>query len=207
MLDTNGEEDLPEIERKPFNLLSAEEVNCMKGAVAPTRKLYARECFKTIRYPEGKLFEDEFVTYRILFSEKSIAYVDEPIYSYFLREGSLMHSRWNPRYLDAIDAYKEQIAFFEQNGLLKSQKRSVMNMTNSIIIQFHDASRCDAHEQIRILRREMRALILKYGKRGYGWISFKDNQGAYEVLYPRLMWVYWVCESRISRFLKKKGKG
>lgn len=201
VFDTDEKKELPKIKNKECKLLSAEEVNCMRGTVAPTRKLYAKECFKNVRYPEGKLFEDEFVTYKLLFEEEKIAFVDEPIYYYYLREGSLMHSKWNPKYLDALEAYKEQINYFEQRGLMRSQERSVKNMMDNIIVQFHNASQNNAYEQIRILKTEMRKLIRKYGKKGYGWISFSENQGAYEVMYPKLMWIYWVSKSKIMKLL------
>ena len=204
VFDTDGKKELPKIKNNEYKLLSAEEVNCMRGVVAPTRKLYARECFKNIRYPEGKLFEDEFVTYKLLFEEEYIAYVDEQIYYYYLREGSLMHSKWNPRYLDALEAYKEQITYFEQKGLVRSQERSVINMMNNIIVQYHNALQYNAYEQIHILKVEMRELIRRYGKKGYGWISFQANQGAYEVTHPKLMWIYWVGKSKIMKLLGKE---
>ena len=43
-------------------------------------KLYKKECFSTIRYPVGKIHEDEFVTYRILFEKEYVAVVDQPLY-------------------------------------------------------------------------------------------------------------------------------
>ena len=42
-------------------------------------KLYSRECFKEIRYPVGKIHEDEFVTYRLLFAQEKIAVVAQPM--------------------------------------------------------------------------------------------------------------------------------
>ena len=38
-------------------------------------KLYSRSCFRDIRYPVGKIHEDEFVTYRLLFAQEAIAVV------------------------------------------------------------------------------------------------------------------------------------
>lgn len=203
VFDTDGKGEIPGLKECESYVISSEEANSMRGAVAPTRKLYDIECFKNIRYPEGRLFEDEFVTYKILFGAENIAYVNEQIYYYFIREGSLMHSNWNPRYLDALDAYKEQIDFFSEAGYINSEKRSVINMMNNIIVQFHNASKKKAYPQIKIMRKEMRKLVRKYGKFGYGWISFRNNQGAYEVLHPQMMWVYWVIKSKIGKTLGK----
>ena len=79
-------------------------------------KLYNKECLKTIRYPIGRLHEDEFTTYKILFACDKISYIDAPFYMYYQNENSIT-SLWNPKRLDAIDAYKEQIKFFNQRNL------------------------------------------------------------------------------------------
>lgn len=46
--------------------------------------LYSRSCFRDIRYPVGKIHEDEFVTYRLLFAQKEIAVIPAPLYAYFI---------------------------------------------------------------------------------------------------------------------------
>ncbi len=79
-------------------------------------KLYRKELFQGIRYPVGKLNEDEFATYQILFPEETVAYINQPLYFYFQNQGSIMHSTWSERKMVAYDARDEQIAYFLQNG-------------------------------------------------------------------------------------------
>lgn len=93
-------------------------------------KLYNKECLKTIRYPVGRLHEDEFTTYKLLFSCDNISFVDAPFYMYYQNENSIT-SVWNPRRLDAIDAYKEQIEFFKQ-----MQLSDVVTQQSSIMLRF-----------------------------------------------------------------------
>ena len=79
-------------------------------------KLYSKSCFQTIRYPVGKIHEDEFVTYRLLFAQKSIAVISAPLYAYFLNAQGIIRSAWSPRRLQAWEAYDEQLAFFRSLG-------------------------------------------------------------------------------------------
>lgn len=79
-------------------------------------KLYRRDCFATIRFPVGKLHEDEFTTYRVLFQQEKLTYVPAPFYAYYWNPQSITGSRWNPRRTDVWEAYRQQIRFFEDRG-------------------------------------------------------------------------------------------
>ncbi len=57
------------------------------NAVVAWGKLYAKELFDEIRFPQGKLHEDEFVTYRLLFQCETIAAVQTPLYFLFSASG------------------------------------------------------------------------------------------------------------------------
>ncbi|MDR1540569.1 MAG: glycosyltransferase [Clostridiales bacterium] len=52
-------------------------------------KLYKRELFSNVRFPEGKVSEDKFVAYKLLLKAGRIVYHPEPLYYYFQRSGSL----------------------------------------------------------------------------------------------------------------------
>ena len=86
------------------------------NAVIACAKLYCIDCFLELRYPVGKLHEDEFTTYRILFAQKQIAVTDAQLYYYFQNNAGITRSQWNPRRLDVLTAQKEQVAFFQKHG-------------------------------------------------------------------------------------------
>ena len=51
--------------------------------IVPWNKLYRRELFDGIRYPAERIFDDEFVTYRLLWKAKRICFTDQQFYSSF----------------------------------------------------------------------------------------------------------------------------
>ena len=53
------------------------------NAVVAWGKLYKKKDFTEIRYPVGKVHEDEFTTHKILFKYYNIAFVNEELYYYF----------------------------------------------------------------------------------------------------------------------------
>lgn len=79
-------------------------------------KLYNRKLFDTIRYPYGKLHEDEFITYKLYSKSKKVVYVPTPGYYYLQREQSIMNAQFTIRALDRLEAYQEREEFFCEIG-------------------------------------------------------------------------------------------
>ncbi|WKX27168.1 glycosyltransferase family 2 protein [Tatumella ptyseos] len=52
-------------------------------------KLYKKSSFIEIKYPEGMLFEDFAISYEVFFNKK-IIFLDDPLYNYRIRAGSIM---------------------------------------------------------------------------------------------------------------------
>lgn len=58
--------------------------------VVAWNKLYRRALFDTVRYPEGKLHEDEFIIHRLAYQCERIVCIAKPLYYYVRRNGSIM---------------------------------------------------------------------------------------------------------------------
>ena len=83
-------------------------------------KLYRREHFQTLRYPEGKNFEDVFTTYQVLFTRGKTALIDEPLYYYFNNAEGISHSPWKPSELVIFEGMKNQMDFYREHGFSKA---------------------------------------------------------------------------------------
>lgn len=76
-------------------------------------KLYRREAIGDLRFPVGKLHEDEFFTWKVLLKCEIIAVSDAPLYYYFHRSGSIMET-FSPKRLDFFEArYERHIYLLE----------------------------------------------------------------------------------------------
>ncbi|MBD7913312.1 glycosyltransferase family 2 protein [Clostridium cibarium] len=77
-------------------------------------KLYKRNLFREIRFPVGRLHEDEFITYKVIFKAKKIVLTTAQLYYYWQREDSIMGSGFSLKgRLDALDAFEERGNFFD----------------------------------------------------------------------------------------------
>lgn len=67
-------------------------------------KLYKSELFKDIRFPEGKIHEDTFTTYRVLEKTEKVCTNDYRGYYYRVREDSITNLTYTDRNYDKVEA-------------------------------------------------------------------------------------------------------
>lgn len=97
-------------------------------------KIYRRDVFKTMRYPEGRANEDVFVFGELFSTVKTVAQIKEQLYYYRQREGSIMRSRCTVRNLDSMWSFVSCYEYFEAHGesdlLAETEKKIFAKLTN-----------------------------------------------------------------------------
>lgn len=61
-------------------------------------KLYKKELFSDIRFPNGRLHEDEFTTYKFLYLAGEVSWLDISLYYYYQNAEGIMHSNMSTGY-------------------------------------------------------------------------------------------------------------
>lgn len=79
-------------------------------------KVYRSELFENIRYPVGRLHEDQFVTYQLLYAADKVGIVNEPLYGYRETPSSIMNSTFSIKRYDALDGIMGAKEFFAGKG-------------------------------------------------------------------------------------------
>lgn len=79
-------------------------------------KMYRRDLIGDIRYPEGRIHEDEATTFKYLYKAKRVGWTNEKLYHYTMRSGSIMQSEFNPKRLQILDAYADRRDFYKTNA-------------------------------------------------------------------------------------------
>lgn len=120
------EEKIPQSTLKPI-VCTPEECYCMKCvSVTPAwGKLYRRELFSNMRFPEDRIHEDYYVTWKLVFQQKQVAVTPQPLYRYYTNTQGIMRSTWTPRHMDFFQAIDEKIAWFGSRGYEKAKRRAV----------------------------------------------------------------------------------
>lgn len=108
-------------------------------------KLYKTELVKSIRFPFGKLNEDEFWTYQVFSKAKKVTRIKKTMYYYFQRNDSIMGESFNLKRLDAIEGKCNRQHYIEKNyPELASQAR--INLFSSCIFS--------AQASLKFLKKE-----------------------------------------------------
>ena len=178
-----------DIENFPFNSNALDALdfyadNYFLGTVA-WNKLYCRSIFSKERYPIGKLHEDAFLSYRLLYGVGKVVYIHSKLYYYFQNEAGIMKSKYSLARLAEVEAIEEQCYFFKKIGDQKNYGNSVKRLMNFYTTHIQSLTQINATTQIKQLRRKLRRLIKKYN------ISIRTQTWYYEAAYPILANTYW----------------
>lgn len=158
------------------------------NATIACAKLYRKSCFEKIRYPVGKIHEDEFVTYRILFMDSAIAYIPAPLYAYYVNPAGITKKGWSPKRLDAWEAFEQQLVFFETLGnkaLVEFRYRSYLNSTCQYIQAAQEAPNAvELKKTIQFMKKRKKSLIRRAWKRGilHFWMDFDMLYDSYPIM-------------------------
>lgn len=162
-------------------------------------KLYLKECFRDIRYPEGKIHEDEFTTHKCLFMFDKVAVVEEPLYAYYTNAEGIMLSAWNPKRLHALDAYAERVDWFKQRGMMDLY---LWTLEKYVWYIFAVRKKIIAEEDITTskkygprLKKRLAKVLLRY----HNDLSISKCTGAYELAFPNFMKCYWYYKALIKK--------
>ena len=93
-------------------------------------KLYKKDIFKSIKYAEGKAFEDIAVICDIIDKAKKISYINEPLYYYRARKSGISKSYNNT---DRIDALSNKIEYYRKHKYLDLIAEEEYNKVDEIM--------------------------------------------------------------------------
>ena len=78
-------------------------------------KIYKTSLFSSIRFPKGKIHEDEYTTYKLLYRASKTVFLNTPLYFYFQRDDSIM-ANVSSDSLRILDAMVDRYHFFKKNN-------------------------------------------------------------------------------------------
>lgn len=78
-------------------------------------KLYRRSVFKNVLFPVGMLYEDLAIVFNLLDQVSTIARSDAKLYTYVVRPGSIMQSRFNPKQYESLQVADDAAEFIKCN--------------------------------------------------------------------------------------------
>ena len=170
------------------------------NAIMTCCKLYHKSLYKDIRHPTDNYFDDEFVSYKMLYAAEKMAVIPEPLYAYFVNMGGLTKRPWTPKLLDAWVAYEEQIRFFQERGekeLVAFRYRGYLeNALHNDLVSREAEDTPEVRKARRRIRRKIRELIRRMRRQGCLHYRFDFD----------MILAYYPLRLRIYRWFREKGE-
>ena len=139
--------DIETIHQYNFAIYDNAQANCAmlyeeKFWVSAWNKIYKKELFEGLLYPKGKIYEDLYLTPRLIHNAKKVVVSDKVFYNYRTRENSIMgqsQKALNPDIIDVIDSnlnffiqHKTQLTELHFNKIIAGLLQHLFNCTRQV---------------------------------------------------------------------------
>lgn len=152
-------------------------------------RLFRKNLFQDIRFPVGKLHEDRFTTYKLLFQHPEVAVVKKPMYFYYVNPDGIVHSKWNIRKLDDLEATEQQMTYFQERNMEDMYIYTVKDYIHLLVYSLRNMKgHPEYRKNVQCVRQKLR-VILKREHKALG-LSFKKDFNTYKYAYPFIAKVY-----------------
>ena len=119
-------------------------------------KLYIKELFDDICYPDGKLYEDIVTTYKLMKKSSKIAYIKTPFYIYRQRNNSITNSKFNMRSYEMLEAIDELI---DDINNIPTKYQNDLKIGFAIYYSFFISEMINAHYMDKIIYKKYKGML------------------------------------------------
>ena len=149
-----------------FSMYGKQHVN----AIVVWNKLYRKHLFDNIRFPKGKINEDEFTTYKLFYNANNgISTINEKLYFYRQNDESIMGKKFNVSRYDKLEALEERKQFFKEREML-----DLYNKTDKLYMHYIKHFYVLTKVYIEDSKKYQKMLMDKYKKNFYNALKNKE---------------------------------
>lgn len=161
-------------------------------------KLVHKSIVKALPFKEGRIYEDNALVFKWLFSAGSIAVCDNVMYFYRVNNNGTTKGNYSICKLDWLWALEEQIKFYKKVKFLKMVDALVTRFIRDAMCEYENIQKYlqDKKQAEKLRRRIIRFWILE---RKFVCISRKETLDIFTRLYPRQMHFLWSAKKKIVK--------
>lgn len=100
-------------------------------------KLFKKDCFESLRFPEGKNYEDIAISIKCFEKTDKIVYINKQKYNYVQRENSIDHVKSERNLRDAIEVSYERYKYVKKN-YAEIKEHNVYSFIHRILCVYKD---------------------------------------------------------------------
>ena len=116
-------------------------------------KMYKRELFADISFPDGMLYEDNGTTYKLIAKANKVSFCSSPDYYYCTRPNSIMTSKFSAKKMDGFYLCNGMVKFFSDNGssVVHAAKSKFISVCFDLILQIDNKRKFEAEYKLLFL--------------------------------------------------------
>lgn len=142
-------------------------------------KLYKKELFKGLTFPEGRLFEDQQVLHKVFEKASKVSYISQPLYHYVQRGGSILGAKNLTTDVEYLRSQLNLFLYVEDSDLFSKAERLVLRsyFGSNLLGAFRDLQKKPSQEA-----RQEEAKLLSNFKTG-GFYHYQKYSMFYKVIF------------------------
>ena len=135
-------------------------------------KIWKRECFTDIRFPDGRVYEDSATTYRFFLQAEKVVCISETLYHYRIRTDSISHDGQLNHLIDYFKSTKDEYEAFAYNAPFMNNEicRILSSHFGTVIRELWSNYFSNTREERNKFRYELHS-ISQYIKENYSAFS------------------------------------
>lgn len=180
------------------------DIQEVPALVSTCGKLWHKDLFSGIEFPTGRLFEDEFVTYKLYHRAEKIAFCNIAIYFYFVNLHGITQTLTLEKRFDEYDAQWERMAYFQEQNMTYLLEKAVMTFLKTAqwdLIACRSNRESASEEKKRKLEDQYKQAFET--AKSLGLLDFLRHYDYFILAYPQYT-IIWRIKRQIALHLGKK---
>lgn len=202
--ETDGSEEAPAFSGA-ITCISPEEQFVNFYSAFMWDKLFSRSCWQKMRFPEGQIYEDVAIWYKILFSLDKVAIITDPLYYYYRRPDSVVRMNWTVRHFTRIKAWDSIVDYLSADKKRPVYANAVYRYCHIAIKQYDEIGRSNAEDAFTKMRYKVRIRLRMVKMLTTAKPAMKTN-GTYLFFFawtfPIMGWIYWTAKGLVAKIKK-----
>lgn len=144
---------------------------------ATWNKIFKRELFDDIRFPEGKTHDDNFTAHRLISAAKQLVFTPAVTYRYTYKENSISNTGLYSN-TDMMEAYEDRIKFFDQEKKADFLVESCAYYLYVVRKTFENTGSADVLEKALAFIEPYKTEVMAHraGASNYAWVDLKHEE-------------------------------
>ena len=142
--------------------------------VVAWNKLYKKEIFEKLRFPKGKVHEDEFIIHHVLYN-RTLVGISDCLINYVQRSGSIMSNNSNIKIFDKAEAIINRANFYIENNIDNILiYRTLMSAITTLADQYYICNNNLKKNRYKSIKETINNTNKKYNMNGLS-LKYKMN--------------------------------